>query len=74
MDVFSLSGKHVETFSLQKLIHEKIDTDIKLTSLDFITIPVLKWTGRRNRLPQAFGKQHQVFDAPKVILVGQVLI
>jgi len=64
----------VETFSLQKLIYEKIASDIKLTSLDFVTIPVLKWTGRRSKLPQAFGKTRQVFDSPKIVLVGQVLI
>ena len=51
LDVFSLNGRHIETFSLQKLIYEKISADIKLTQLDFVLIPVLKWTGRRNKLP-----------------------
>ena len=40
----------------------------------FVLIPVLKWTGRRNKILQSFGRAHNVFDSPKVILVGRVMI
>ena len=72
LDVFSLHGRYVASFDISKLIQDKISTDFKLTKLDYVLIPVLKWTGRRNKLPQQFGKAKQTFDAPKVVLFGQV--
>ena len=74
MDVFSLNGRHVASFDIKKLISEKVSREIQLTQLDFVLIPVLKWTGRRNKILQSFGRTHHMFDSPKVVLVGRVLI
>ena len=74
MDVFSLNGRHVASFDIKKLIFEKVSPEISLTQLDYVLIPVLKWTGRRNKILQSFGRAHNVFDSPKVILVGRVMI
>ena len=51
-----------------------MSSSIKLTRLDFVLIPVLKWTGRRNNLLKAFGQFKKVFDSNKVVLFGQVMI
>ena len=37
-------------------------------------IPVLRWTGRRNRLLNSFGRVKQQFDAPRVVLFGSLVL
>ena len=55
LDVFTISGRCVASFEMSKLIKEKISEKIQLTKLDFVLVPILKWTGRRSKLPQSFG-------------------
>ena len=74
LDVFALNGRCVASFDIKRLIFDKISADIELTQLDFVLIPVLKWSGRRNKILNSFGKTKNVFEAPKLVLVGQVLI
>ena len=62
------------SFDIKRLILDKISADIELTKLDFVLIPVLKWSGRRNKIINSFGKKKNVFESPKLVLVGQVLI
>jgi len=71
VDVIGLSGRNVARIDVAKVIAAKLSSNIKLRKLDFILVPVLKWTGRRNKLLQSFGKVRQSIDAPKVVLVGQ---
>ena len=72
LDVFTLSGRCIASFEMSKLIKEKISDDIQLTKLEFLLVPVLKWTGRRNKLPQSFGNKKQTFDTNKIILFGKI--
>lgn len=74
LDVFTVEGRHVAAFDLREIIHIKLSPSITLQSLDFVQVPVLKWTGRRNKLLKAFGQQTKVFEAPKVVLIGQVVV
>ena len=74
VDVFSLEGRQVANFDIKAIIHAKLSANITLTRLDLVLIPVLKWTGRRNKLLKAFGQFKKVFDANKLVLFGQVKI
>jgi len=55
LEVFSLEGRLIASFDIKDIIYSKLSSSIKLTRLDFVLIPVLKWTGRRNNLLKAFG-------------------
>jgi len=54
-DVFSLRGRNALRIDIAKQIKDRVSEKITLHQLDHILIPVLKWTGRRNKLPQSFG-------------------
>lgn len=71
-DVFCLKGRRILRVDIAKIIQEKLSKSIKLKKLDHVLIPVLRWSGRRNKLPRSFGNQRQQFDASKVILTGKV--
>lgn len=73
-DVFSLSGRRILRVDLAKIISENLSKSIKLKQLDHVLIPVLKWTGRRSKLPRSFGMYQSQFDVVKVVLVGKVTV
>lgn len=62
------------SFDIREIIHSSISPTITLTQLDYVLIPVLKWTGRRNKLPQSFGLVKQNYDAPKIVLIGHATV
>ena len=72
LDVFNLNGRRCMRVDIAKIIIEKLNKNIKLKKIDHVLIPVLRWAGRRNKLPRSFGNQRQMFDAAKVVLVGRV--
>ena len=74
LDVFALNGRCVASFDIKRLILDKISEDIELKMLDYVLIPVLKFSGRRNKILNSFGKTKNVFESPKLVLIGQVLI
>lgn len=73
LDVLSLSGRFIAKFNVDVMV-KKVSPGITLEKLDYVTVPLLKWNGRRNKLLTSFGAQKRLFDATKLVLIGQVRI
>ena len=42
--------------------------------MKFVLVPLLRWTGRRDRIFTSFGNNNQRYDTKKLVLVGKISI